>query len=521
MTNTVQKTGPTGRNGLWTRAIEVLTAFARKASLASIIDATNGRLIGVVLSHGTVRSVALRLLGRKLDRFLRNDPTNPATVRAQRVAMGRAVLTSIARLFRAAQGKQTIQDAFLRRVIPGLMKTAKAQGETSGTFRQHYGENPPGFLTISPTRTCNLACTGCYANSVVAPQDSLDFEVFDRILAEKKGLWGSWFTVISGGEPLMYRSAGKTIFDIFERYPDNFFLMFTNGTLINEENARRLAALGNVTPGISVEGYEQQTDARRGKGTYSRVLTAFENLRRYGVPYGVSLTAFRENAHLVSDELFELYFNELGALYLWIFQYMPIGRQQTLDLVVTPEQRLQMYRASWAAVTRKRMFVVDFWNSAEASDGCVSAGKPSGYLYIDWNGNLTPCVFNPYSPVNIAEYYKQGKTLNDALQHPFFKAIREWQKDYALERKPDEKGNYLTPCPMRDHYADMLKMLKEHKTRPIDASAAEALRDEKYQSGLMEYDTKLSELLDPIWERETLARERATRLARPKPTGLQ
>ena len=225
----------------------------------------------------------------------------------------------------------------------------------------------------------------------------------------------------------------------------------------------------------------------------------------------MSLTAFRDNAHLIDQELFRRYFHDLGALYLWIFQYMPIGRQQTLELVVTPEQRLRMYRESWHAVTQKKMFVTDFWNSAEASDGCVSAGKPDGYLYIDWNGNLTPCVFNPYSPVNIADLYGEGKTLNDALQHPFLKAIRTWQKEYALDRTPDEKGNYLTPCPMRDHYADMLKMLKEHKPRPIDVSGDEALHDEKYQCGMMEYDTQLSGLLDPIWKKEKLAPEKATK----------
>jgi len=99
--------------------------------------------------------------------------------------------------------------------------------------------------------------------------------------------------------------------------------------------------------------------------------------------------------------------------------------------------------------------------------------------------------------------------LNDALQHPFLKAIRAWQKDYALDRAPAEKGNYLTPCPIRDHYADMLKMLKEHTPRPIDVSGEEALRDEKYQCGMTEYDTELSGLLDPIWEKQTLAPEKA------------
>jgi hypothetical protein len=55
----------------------------------------------------------------------------------------------------------------------------------------------------------------------------------------------------------------------------------------------------------------------------------------------------------------------------------------------------------------------------------------------------------------------------------------------------------------------MLKMLKEHSPHPIDVSGEEALHDEKYQCGMTEYDTKLSGLLDPIWEKETLAPEKA------------
>ena len=258
MSTTVQAAELKGANDPWSRIIRFFTAMARKASLANIIDATDGRIIGFVLHHRLVRAAVMKVLERMLTRFLANDPTNPRAVRAQRVSMGRALLHSIARLFSAAQGKQIISDAMLQRVIPGLMKIIRTRSEVGRKFRQQFGENPPGFLTISPTRNCNLACTGCYANAVVAPQDTLDFEVFERILTEKKELWGSWFTVISGGEPLMYRSQGKSIFDIFERHPDNFFLMFTNGTLINEENARRLAALGNVTPAISVEGYEER-----------------------------------------------------------------------------------------------------------------------------------------------------------------------------------------------------------------------------------------------------------------------
>ena len=52
-------------------------------------------------------------------------------------------------------------------------------------------------------------------------------------------------------------------------------------------------------------------------------------------------------------------------------------------------------------------------------------------MYIDWNGHVIPCVFVPYSPVNINDVYAQGKTLTDAWREGFFEHIRVWQSEYA------------------------------------------------------------------------------------------
>ena len=125
--------------------------------------------------------------------------------------------------------------------------------------------------------------------------------------------------------------------------------MYTNGTLINEKMAQRMAEVGNITPAISVEGFEKETDGRRGKGVYKRILKAFENLRNTGVPFGISITAMKSNAEFVlSDEFMDFYFEQQGAIYGWIFQYMPIRRNYTLDLMVTPEQRKWMLKVpSW------------------------------------------------------------------------------------------------------------------------------------------------------------------------------
>jgi hypothetical protein len=99
--------------------------------------------------------------------------------------------------------------------------------------RRLAGEANPKFITISPTQKCNLACIGCYAASTSKTCATLDWDVLDTIMEQKRRYWGSHFTVISGGEPLLYESQGKTIIDLFEKYNDNFFLMYTNGTLID------------------------------------------------------------------------------------------------------------------------------------------------------------------------------------------------------------------------------------------------------------------------------------------------
>ncbi|MCP2519638.1 radical SAM protein [Candidatus Aminicenantes bacterium AC-708-M15] len=376
-------------------------------------------------------------------------------------------------------------------------------------FESEYGFKPPAFVTISPTKFCNLNCTGCYANSFKKAKEKLGYKIVSRIIREQKELWGSHFTVISGGEPLAYKSNGKTIFDLAEEHNDTFFLMYTNGTLINEQVAEKFAELGNITPAISVEGFEKETDERRGKGVFKKILKAFENLRKHGVPFGISITATRFNADLIlSEEFVDFYFYEQGALYGWIFQYMPIGRSYNLDLMVTPQQRLQMYFKTWEYIKGKGLFLADFWNCGAVSTGCISAGREGGYLYIDWNGNVMPCVFNPYTADNIIEVYKKGGNLNTILFSSFFKGIREWQKEYVLEKSPSEMGNIIIPCAIRDHYEIMYELIRKTGAKPANKDAEQALQDPEYYKRLMNYGEELRKITDEIWEKEYLEPER-------------
>jgi MoaA/NifB/PqqE/SkfB family radical SAM enzyme len=473
-------------------------------------------LVSALMSVNPIRKQALKMVEKKFYKaymvekkfykaYVEENIRFPRKVQEDKFMMARNMMWAIDRVIE----KGNISQAVLPKFLSAFGKVWLRGSVNRAKFREEHGMEPPVFLTLSPTKFCNLQCTGCYANSSKAAEEKLPYQIVDRIVTEKTELWGSHFTVLSGGEPSLYQSDGKTVIDLAAEHNDNLFLMYTNGTTINEKMAQRLAEAGNITPAISVEGFQKETDERRGKGTFAKILRAFENLKAVGVPFGISITANRHNAELVvSDEFMDYYFDEMGAMYGWIFQYMPIGRSHTLDLMVTEEQRLMMWQKERDLIDRG-LFIVDFWNCGTVSNGCISAGKDgNGYLYIDWNGNVFPCVFNPYYTHNIVDIYQNGGDLNTALNTPFMETIRQWHHSYILDKPPDRWGNILRQCAIRDHFRMMRRTIELHQARGGDAAAEAALQDENYYEKFVAYGERVDELTRDIWDKEYLQPER-------------
>ena len=476
--------------------------FTKRMAAKSILA-----LSSAALHNDGLRRWVIRNMERKIyqDLIIGNPDNRPVKVQEDKYYMGRALLRSIDRAIGSGnvskKASRGLLEVFLGNVFfGGFYKRME--------FLEKYGYRPPVFMTISPTKMCNLQCIGCYAASSGKNKETLPWQVLDKVISQAKEFWGSNFFVISGGEPLLYKSEGKTILDLYEKHSDAYFLMYTNGTLITPERAKRFAELGNITPSISIEGMREETDYRRGKGVFDRILQAFQNLRTAGVPFGVSITATRWNINtIMSEEFYKFYFIEQGAVYGWIFQYMPIGRGFTLDLMPTPEERLKLFEWEWHLVREKGIFLADFWNSATSSDGCIAAARSGGYFYINWNGDVMPCVFVPYTVDNVVEAFKEGRDLNDIINSGFFKEIRDWQDSYGYRKPPHEHGNWMRPCFIRDHHKEFMEIVKRYKARPGDDDAKIALTDKDYHNGLVEYDRRMEELTDKIWQEHYIAPE--------------
>ncbi|NLO74568.1 MAG: radical SAM protein [candidate division WS1 bacterium] len=363
-----------------------------------------------------------------------------------------------------------------RALINNLAVNTTLVGGVTRRAREAAGLGAPVLIVISPTMRCNLRCYGCYAGEYASTED-MSLELMDRIITEGKDI-GVYLYTISGGEPFIRRD----LLDLYAQHNDCEFLVYTNGTLIDDSVAERLAELGNVGPAISVEGFEEETDGRRGKGTWKKIMAAMDRLHEAGVIFGFSGTVTRHNANLISSEALVDLMIEKGCFFGWYFMYIPIGRKPDISLMPTPEQRrkcgdrVEQYRAT------KPIFVADFWNDGLLTRGCMAGGRL--YLHVTTSGWVEPCVFAHFTADNIRD-----KSLEEILDSKFFRAIR---------RRFPWSENHLTPCAIIDNPWVLRGAVAEAGARPSHPGAETILTD--LAPHLDQYSAEMKTLTEPRWE---------------------
>ena len=327
--------------------------------------------------------------------------------------------------------------------------------KTIRKMREVHQCNIPWLILMDPTSACNLHCKGCWA-AEYGNKLNLTFDEMDRIVTEGKEL-GIYFYMMTGGEPLVRKA---DIIRLCEKHNECAFHCYTNGTLVDQKLCDDMKRVGNLSLSISLEGFEDANDFRRGDGVYKKVLDAMDLLHENGLIFGNSVCYTSKNMMSVtSDEFFDLLI-EHGSRFAWYFHLMPVGMKATPELMPSKEQREYIYhriREVRGMTGGKEIFVMDFQNDGEYVGGCIAGGR--NYCHINPNGDVEPCVFIHYSGANIRE-----KSLLECLKQPLFMEYRKGQPF---------NDNMLRPCPMLENPELLVEMVHRSGAHSTDVEQAE------------------------------------------------
>jgi MoaA/NifB/PqqE/SkfB family radical SAM enzyme len=293
------------------------------------------------------------------------------------------------------------------------VQAAQKRAAATRDRQRERGVQVPPLVIASITRRCNLNCRGCYARARRhSHRPELTDGQWSDLFAQAQEL-GVSIIMLAGGEPLMRPG----ILDVTREFPRIIFPFFTNGLLLSDSLVTRFRGQPQVIPVLSIEGWEPETDTRRGSGVFERVAAAAEKLRAAGIFFGVSLTITRRNFQAVTGEgLVQALIGNGCSLFIFV-EYTP-AEPGTEDLTLLQAQRHRLVEFSEGMQKRSRPVFIVFPGDEEQFGGCLAAGR--GFVHIGPDGSLEPCPFAPFSDTSVVD-----TTLEKALGSRLLRAIRD------------------------------------------------------------------------------------------------
>lgn len=330
------------------------------------------------------------------------------------------------------------------------MRREGEQTPTSSTTRRPV-------VVWNSTKACNLACAHCYASAKLNPApDELttdEGKAFFDDLAD----YGVPAVLLSGGEPLVR----PDLLELVEhgRSRGLRFTLSSNGTLIDAELARTLAAAGVIYVGVSIDGDESTHDhLRREQGAWRRAVDGLGHLGAAGVRRGVRFTMTPDTIPQL-DAVLQLALDE-SIDRICVYHLVPSGRGGRLH-DVTPAQRIDaLHRIFDFAVEHPGVEVLTVDNpsdgpmlhrwllerdpdaAARCRDALAwnqgAAGGPGiGLAAVDERGDVHP------------DQFSRHRTFGNVREEPFSTIWSEARDPYlaSLRERPRPLPETCRACP--------------------------------------------------------------------------
>ncbi|NLV59775.1 MAG: radical SAM protein [Clostridiales bacterium] len=275
------------------------------------------------------------------------------------------------------------------------------------------GIQVPPIMIISTTEVCNLSCAGCYACCHEKKSgEEMSHEQVEKLLDEASEL-GVSIVMLAGGEPLLSHDWLETM----GCHEEMLGIVFTNGTLFDENRCKWFDGHRHMIPTFSLEGNQLQTDTRRGAGVYEKVNEAMIHLLKGGIPFGISLTVTSQNIDsLLREESVREYIHKGCRLFMFV-EYVPVEKGSE-PMVLSKADKKRLNDFAVASGKQYPALFIPFPGDEERYDGCLAAGR--GFVYVSADGDLEPCPFAPFSDTNLKHV-----TLREGLTSGLLTRVRQ------------------------------------------------------------------------------------------------
>ena len=270
---------------------------------------------------------------------------------------------------------------------------------------------------------CNLKCKHCYQEKHKPIQLKFNelIKILDQYRELLKKLNMKGHINLTGGEPLCCPFFFK-ILDEFKKDSNLYsFSILTNGTLINDEIARKISEYNPEYVQVSLEGGKKVNDYVRGQGVYKKVAKAINCLKKYNTFVSISFTATRFNYKEFPKVV--KYAEKYKVDNVWSDRFIPLGTLYDDDFVmhldetseylkIMEQERLRLKQKN-SKTTISMYRALQFQMTNDFPYKC-SAGN--SLLTVMENGDLVPCrrmpiVVGNLLKDNMYELYKNNKIL--------------------------------------------------------------------------------------------------------------
>ena len=164
-------------------------------------------------------------------------------------------------------------------------------------FFENFDFVKPSYnnLFVLITNKCNISCTHCYVNSSPHGEYGINLDKLKEIIWKSKSLNSNIKIIISGGEALV---RGNDIFNLLKEFPNNQFLLLSNGMLFNDSVSKEISKFKNLSIRISIDGHNSDSHNKiRGKQSFEKVIAGIKRLQSNNF-FEISISSSIDNNHV-------------------------------------------------------------------------------------------------------------------------------------------------------------------------------------------------------------------------------